>query len=639
MFRRAAALLLVIFGLVQIARADEAIRQFVSDVTVNVDGSLDVSEHITVAAEGIEIRRGILRDFPTDYRDRNGLAVRVGFEVLSVTRDGEAENHTTSQVGNGVRIQIGNADVFLDHGDHTYVITYRTTRQLGFFQDYDELYWNVTGNGWTFPIEEAQAIIRLPTGAQIIQHALYTGPQGASGSDARVLVAEGNRYAAATTRKLERGEGFTIAVAWQKGIVAPPSEAQKTWWWLADNLGYFLAGLTLLGVMAYYGYAWNKVGRDPSRGVIVPLFRPPEGLGPAGVRYIWRQGFDDQSFAAALVGLAVKKRLSIEDKSGDFAIQRLADTGPTLTAGEAALVKHLPASRLELKQQNNGPVRAARSALQSALDDEFDGTMFLKNFGWFAAGAILSIVGLLVSGFFTPSGEGAVVWFAAFFSSVWWAVVLSVGYGVVKGLLAGRGFLTRIRNLMGLVFLVPFVFAGVGVPLTAVLSGGISPAMLLFIAIAVALAGFNLLFFWLLRAPTPKGRAVLDQIEGFRLYLTTAEEERLQVLHPPEKTPELFERYLPYAMALDCENEWNTKFAAVLAAAAAAGTAAATSPSWYHGNNWGSGGFSRDLNSGLTSSVAAASIPPGSSSGSGGGFSGGGGSSGGGGGGGGGSGW
>ena len=118
------------------------------------------------------------------------------------------------------------------------------------------------------------------------------------------------------------------------------------------------------------------------------------------------------------------------------------------------------------------------------------------------------------------------------------------------------------------------------------------------------------------------------------MYLTTAEEDRLNVLNPPEKTPELFERYLPYALALDCENEWNTKFAAVLAAAAAAG---ATAPLWYSGNHWDSGrtgGFTDSLGSSMSSSISSASTAPGSSSGSSGG-----GSSGGGGGGGGGSGW
>jgi uncharacterized membrane protein len=154
------------------------------------------------------------------------------------------------------------------------------------------------------------------------------------------------------------------------------------------------------------------------------------------------------------------------------------------------------------------------------------------------------------------------------------------------------------------------------------------------IGTAVLLGIVNLVFFHLLRAPTVPGRRLLDQLEGFRMYMTTAEEERLKILHPPEKTPELFERYLPYALALDCENEWNTKFAAVLAAAAVAGAAA---PVWYSGRNWDwgrTGSFTDSLGSGLAASAASASTAPGSSSGSGGG-----GSSGGGGGGGGGSGW
>jgi uncharacterized membrane protein len=184
-----------------------------------------------------------------------------------------------------------------------------------------------------------------------------------------------------------------------------------------------------------------------------------------------------------------------------------------------------------------------------------------------------------------------------------------------------------------LLFLVPFVGGGVMAPLGILLGSG-SPRLYLLIGTAVLLGVMNLVFFYLLRAPTLPGRKLMDEIEGFRLYMTTAEEERLKVLHPPEKTPELFERYLPYALALDCENEWNAKFATVLAAAAMAGAA---QPSWYSGRNWDAGrtgSFTDSLGSSLSSSVASASTAPGSRSGSGGG-----GSSGGGGGGGGGSGW
>jgi uncharacterized membrane protein len=155
----------------------------------------------------------------------------------------------------------------------------------------------------------------------------------------------------------------------------------------------------------------------------------------------------------------------------------------------------------------------------------------------------------------------------------------------------------------------------------------------------VAAAGVASLAFYLLEAPTPEGRKVMDGIEGLRQYLGVAEEERLQFLNPPEKTPELFEKFLPYAIALDVENTWAKRFVAVLAAAAAAGAAAST---WYSGAGQYYSvdpvGFAERLGDGLSSTIASASTAPGSSDGGSGG-SGGGGSSGGGGGGGGGSGW
>jgi len=148
--------------------------------------------------------------------------------------------------------------------------------------------------------------------------------------------------------------------------------------------------------------------------------------------------------------------------------------------------------------------------------------------------------------------------------------------------------------------------------------------------VAGALAGVG--FSWL-KAATPAGRKTMDDIEGFRQYLGVAEEDRLNAMNPPNKTPELFEKFLPYAVALDCHNAWAKRFAGVLAAA---GTAAAVQ-TWYTGNQWDDPvSFADHLGDQLTSTISSASTAPGSDSGGG---SSGGGSSGGGGGGGGGSGW
>jgi uncharacterized membrane protein len=144
-------------------------------------------------------------------------------------------------------------------------------------------------------------------------------------------------------------------------------------------------------------------------------------------------------------------------------------------------------------------------------------------------------------------------------------------------------------------------------------------------------------FYHLLKAPTLAGAKIRDQIDGFRMFLTTAEKDRLEILHPPHVTPDVFEKYLPYAIALDSENEWSRKFEAEAGRAGVAPSAQGYSPRWYSGSSFrrlGTTGFASSLGSAVAGATAAAASAPGRSSGSGGG-----GSSGGGGGGGGGGGW
>jgi uncharacterized membrane protein YgcG len=631
--RRLVAAFLIFVGLFGAAHAQyaEGIDSFASDITVNADASLTVRETIAVSVDHIMINHGIDRDFPTVYTDRLGQTVRVGFEVLDVKRDGQDEPYSVSSTGNGKRVRIGDKDVIVERGPHTYEITYRTTRQLGFFKDFDELYWNVTGNGWDFFIDKASVTVRLPPGASIMRSAAYTGLQGEQGTDFRVTSGEGSVYRAETTRSLMRNEGLTVAVAWPKGFVAEPTQKDRLRWWIADNAGYFGLALTLLAAFAYYLYGWNKVGRDPPKGTIIPLFKPPEGLGPAATRYVLKQGYDDRAFAAGLVGLAVKGGVKIaEDASGVYSITKTAGAKTALTGVEQTLHAAMPAGSTVLKQANHATMQAMKQALQKALAATYDGVAFLRNLGWFFRGAALSAAGLIGSALLLPVDQGLPALMVAAWSSIWWGVILTVGWGALRGLITARGVLGRLGSLLSLAFLVPFVGAGVIAPVTMVAAAG-SPGMYAVAGVAILLGVMAVVFFHLLRAPTVAGRKLLDQIEGFRMYMVTAEEDRLNMLNPPEKTPELFERYLPYAMALDCENEWNAKFAAVLAAAAAAGAAA---PMWYSGSHWNSGSFGSDLGSSLASSIASSSTAPGSSSGSSGG-----GSSGGGGGGGGGGGW
>ena len=248
------------------AQSGERIVSFDSEVWVAENAVVTVVETITVESRGNKIKRGIYRDFPTSYRDRYGNRTTVGFEVQRVLRDGRPEPHFTEPRSNGVRLYIGDEDVFIPDGRHVYSITYRTSRQIGFFDDFDELYWNVTGTGWEFEIGRASATVHPPEGAQVLEVAAYAGQAGSQERVARHEFRAGGTVFFETTRALAPGEGMTVAVSWPVGFVARPSEAERAAYFLSDN-GVLVAGVAGLGLLfLYYLIVWFRVGARSREG-------------------------------------------------------------------------------------------------------------------------------------------------------------------------------------------------------------------------------------------------------------------------------------------------------------------------------------------------------------------------------------
>jgi len=375
------------------AAADERVLEFHSDIRIAADGSLTVTESIAVQAEGRAIRRGIFRDFPTDYRDRSGARVRVPFEVLDVFQDGRPAQWITQQRANGVRIRIGNPNVRLSRGRHEYQIRYRTARQLGFLADHDELYWNVNGNGWAFPFESLTASVTLPVNvpASSLKLEAYTGYGGARGR-AYDGVAENGRALFRATRRLARGEGMTIVVGFPKGIVAEPDFARRALWWLADNRGLAAGIGGALLLVVFFVWRWRAVGRDPRAGPAFPRYEAPTGLGPAGVRYVDRMGFDDRCFVAALLGLGARGYLRIRQRASDvYDIERTGESVTWLT-GEQALVENLFHGRdsVVIQRKHDTDVQFARSGFRDALAKHLGSGLFTRNVGSLATGVTIA---------------------------------------------------------------------------------------------------------------------------------------------------------------------------------------------------------------------------------------------------------
>ena len=561
------------------AFADERILDFHSDIVVMDDAWIEVTETIRVRAEGQRIRRGIYRDFPTRYEDRLGNRYEVDFEPLAVLRNDRGEEFHSQSLGNGVRVYFGREDRFIESGVHTYTFRYRASRMLGFFADHDELYWNVTGFDWAFPIDRARATVsfRFSVPPAALNHEAYTGPYGATGRDYRSWVDSGGRVHFESNRPLSAVNGLTIVVGWPKGLVAEPTDLQQFLWLLEDNANLLVTLLGLVLLLGYYVPVWHHFGRDPEVGVLVTRYEPPDGFSPASLRYIRQMYYDDKVMTAAIVNLAVKGYLRIDAsepspgflgigaRPARFSLVRLepGPLAPTLAAGERELLQALfrLGPNVELDNENHELLGAAKSAHRESLQRDYRQHYFRTN-------AALNLPAL----------------------------------AIVVG--------------------------------TAVVALRIGPSLAVILAIVLMVAT-TVAFAVAMYAPTLRGRRLLDEMLGFKDYLEVAEKDEMNLRNPPEKTPQLFEAFLPYALALGVDQQWAEKFAGVLAAAGQA-QEAGYRPGWYGGSFRVSdlASSTAQLSTSLNTAVSSSVRPPGSSSGGGGG-----GSSGGGGGGGGGGGW
>ena len=617
----------------------EKILLFHSHITVHSDSSMTVRETIKVQSAGIEIKMGIYRDFPTRYRDSFGNQYAVDFNVIEVLRDGKPEGYHFKEMSNGQRVYIGKENVFLPQGKYIYTLVYKTNRQLGFFKDHDELYWNVTGNGWVFTIDKASATVLLPQGIPKDKINLdgYTGPQGAKGKSFNSSVDDSNNIIFSTTKQLYSYEGMTIVVSWPKGFVLEPTPQIKLSYFIRDNRSSIVGLLGLLILLSYYLIIWVMVGKDPAHGTIMPLYTPPDGFSPAAMRYITKMGYDNRAFAASIINMAVKRFLSIREENGVYTLIRDKANESVLTPEEKRISSKLldSSKEIKLKTVSHVKIQSALSDLKNFLKMNFEKIYFITNRRYFFPGLLLSVIIMVISGFLESTGKGAIVIFLCIWLTGWSIgvtfLVLLV-YRRWKDVISGKG--GKLITSGGALFLTLFSIPFVAGEIFGLFMLAFSTSFLVIVILA-SIVFINYLFYQWLKAPTRAGRKVLDKIEGFKMFLSATEKDRLNLMNPPERTPELFEKYLPYALALDIEQAWAEQFSDVLSGAGIGGRT--YSPVWYSGPNWstfGAGGLASSLGSSFSDAISSSSTAPGSSSGSGGG-----GSSGGGGGGGGGGGW
>lgn len=553
------------------ALAQEEIVNFNTLIEVEKDGDILVTETIDVNVEGRDIRRGIFRELHAYYLDDDGPGrLPYRYNILSVRKDGEREPYSRETVGNAVRLQIGDPDVYLDYRVHQYEIRYRVKNMVRYDDTFDEMFWNSTGNFWLFPIQNARAEVRFPDGAELVEVNAYTGRHGSPSRD-YTYRREGASFVFESTRRLNVREGLTVSVTIEKGLIDPPSLADEGWLWWARNGALTALIASFFGLLLFYNRSFDRVGRDPPKGPVFPQYEPPAGYSPAAAHHIYYRGFrGHDGLIASLMFLASKGLMRIDvdkaDKKKTVLSRQSAGSSSVLTAELSNLYSRLFAGgeKMELGKEYDADFTKAYTKFRKKLTGKYGAPYFRWNLGYVIAGGVLSI--------------GAIV-FAVAQASYWsgWHTLLVVALAGLNGLF---------------MYLMP-----------APTEKGQE--------VRTHLQGFRL---------------YMEKAEKLQLNAVEVGGES-----PPPMTVDRYETFLPYAVALGVEKPWTKHFERLIPDVAKDYDPSWTN---MNARTFGSiGGMTDNMVSGMSSGVSTALPQSSSSSGSGGGGFSGGGSGGGGGGG------
>ena len=477
------------------------INKFHSDIMIREDSSVLVKE--TIDVEFHQSRHGIYREIPFRYRDDLGKVIATPTRVLSVTNgSGKIWKYQVERTGSVIHIRMGDAKRYVK-GHQTYVITYEVENVILFFNDHDELYWNVTGNYWKAPIKEASAIVSLTTKGKS-KNLMVAGYEGGYGSKEECdYETDDNSGKFFSRRSLRMGEGLTIVFGWDKGLVFPPSSWKKFLW--AINPGENWIFLLPIFSFLYMFHLWSRKGRDPKvRESVTVMYEPPQfdhkPLIPAEVGTLIDEKLDPRDITSTIAGLAVKGYIQIEEtkKEGlvfdktDYYLKKVKSHDSNLNPFEIELMKALFPAALpgtfvsDLKNKFYTNLEILKKVLYGELIRKkyFLSSPEKVRHSYMAAGIVVLIFSILAFVFLIPN---------------------SVGKSFVAGLLTG----------------IP-VFA----------FGRVMPAK------------------------TRAGASAYMDVLGFQEFMNRAEKDRLERMGDMN----LFSKFLPYAIALDVSDNWAKAF-------------------------------------------------------------------------------
>ena len=478
------------------------VGDFQDTIEVNKDGSAVVTERISLVFVGEW--HGIHRTIPIEYPGPNGTNYELFLDVKSVTDGSGGKLKYDSSTSNGTRdLKIYIPDAV--DATRTVEITYNVRNGTRFFKDYDEFYWNVTGNDWPVPIDHASATVRLPeSAAGSLRAQAFTGVYGSKQRDAAANV-DGATAQFETSNPLPMRGGLTIDVYIPQGILSEPDALTKFFWFVGGNPVVFFP----VAVFASMFLLWWYKGRDPDPGMsVAPMYEPPPGISPAEAGTLLDDSIHPRDITSTVVDLAVRGYIKIEETAEkvllfthkDYIFHLLKPReqwGADLAPHERVMLENVFAGGVEtrlssLKNRFYTAVPVIRQDIMSALKTKGIYLLDPESANGYSIGAAVAII--------VPFAIFQYMGWANFFNS--------------------------------------------------------APLLIVCGAISVAIWW---LFARVMTAKTVKGARTRIAVLGFQEFMNRVDADRLKLMPPTT-----FEKYLAFAMALGVEHHWAQAFAGII---------------------------------------------------------------------------
>ncbi len=523
------------------AYAEEKFRDYQVHIKIEEDASLLVREKILVNVEGDKILRGITRYFPTRAYSDEGLDIYT-YEFLSIKEGVRLTSYVARYGFDIASLATGREDVILSPGLYEFQIIYRTKGHISYLEDYDEIYFNALTTQNIFPVEKARVSVELPNDSEPLFFEVFTGYEGEANSDYFWL----NETSVQTSRPYQSGEGMTIAVGFEKGLVAFYENPLEVIFEYRDHM--FIALILLMFIYLFCLYIFVYKSKNKSLTVI-PIYEPTEPLSPSLAAYFHKKESSITMLYSTIVWSAVQGFLRMD-----------------LSDEKNIILEAKQAQEENFKEEDRWIYKAclffASKIFQTkdtlALNDN-DGVLVYeynalakeaKNYAkkvmaWPIFLAIALAQGLLLLMMHYTYHPG--VFYEVGPIDIWIVQLMVYAYFAIPVMLSKKSKRKRTLIVCLLIFF---------------------PAQFL---ICIDDLSFMLYYDILLLTPvfffmpfahslTGKGKELENQALGLEMYIKMAEEDRLKILNAPEMNLDTYEKILPYAIALDCADAWEESF-------------------------------------------------------------------------------